>query len=111
MFVNTIDEILQTDAKTKQIYLGSYAYDEIPRIDIFPSCMIINTQTRSEPGEHWLACYFDKQRNAYFFDSYGQSPLYYKLDLFLRNNSKKIFYNKKKLQGLLPYYGFYCIFF
>lgn len=111
MLENTIDEILRTDIRTKQIYLGSYAFDEVPKVDSFPSCLIINTHPRSKPGEHWLACYFDIKHQAYFFDSYGQKPSYYKLDSYLNKNSNKIFYNSKKIQGILPYCGFYCIFF
>ncbi len=111
MYENTIDEIMQKDTKARELYLGSFAFDELPKINKFPSCLIINTQPRTKPGEHWLACYFDKYKNSYFFDSYGQSPLIYKLDTFLKNNSNNIYYNKSKIQGLQPYCGFYCIFF
>lgn len=84
MYENTIDEIMQKDTKARELYLGSFAFDELPKINKFPSCLIINTQPRTKPGEHWLACYFDKYKNSYFFDSYGQSPLIYKLDTFLK---------------------------
>ena len=111
MYENTIDEILNTDSITKNIYLGSFAFDELPKIVKFPSCMIINTEPRAKEGEHWLACYFDINKKAYFFDSYGNNPLFYKLDEYFKENSNKIFYNAQKIQGILPYCGFYCIFY
>lgn len=111
MYENTIDEILETDSVTQKLYLGSFAFDELPKITQFPSCLIINTQPRSKQGEHWLACYFDDKKNSYFFDSYGNDPSYYKLGNFLKTNSNNIFFNNKKIQGILPYCGFYCIFF
>lgn len=73
--------------------------------------MIINTEPRTKEGEHWLACYFDNNKKAYFFDSYGNNPSFYKLDEYLKKNSNKIFYNSQKIQGILPYCGFYCIFY
>ena len=111
MYEYTIDEILFTDSITKDLYLGSFAFDEITKISKFPSCMIINTEPRTENGEHWLACYFDNNKNAFFFDSYGNKPSFYKLDEYLKKNSTKIFYNCHKIQGFLPYCGFYCIFY
>jgi hypothetical protein len=111
MYEITIDEILETDLETKKFYIGSFAYDEKPKIDTYPSCFILNTEPRTKSGQHWLAFYFDENKNSYFFDSYGNDPSFYKVEDYLKTNSIKIFYNKKKIQGLLPYCGFYCIFF
>ena len=111
MYETTINEILNTDKITRKIYLGCYAIDELTKINKFPSCLIINSEPRTKSGEHWLACYLDSHKNVYFFDSYGKEPSFYKLDKFLKNNSLKIFYNTKRIQGILPYCGLYCIFF
>jgi len=111
MYENTIDEILTTDKISNNYYLGSFAFDELPEITKFPSCLIINTEPRTQSGEHWLACYFDKKKIAFFFDSYGHKPSMYKLDSYLRKNSFKIYYNKRKIQGILPYCGFYSVLF
>ncbi len=56
MYENTIDEILTTDKISNNYYLGSFAFDELPKITKFPSCLIINTEPRTQSGEHWLAC-------------------------------------------------------
>ena len=111
MYEDTIDKILQTDSRTKRVYLGTFAFDELPIINKYPTCLIINTEPRSKSGEHWLACYFDANKNSYFFDSYGQRPSFYNIETFLKNNSIAIYYSNRKIQGILPYCGFYCIFF
>ena len=111
MYENTINEILSRDSTTRHMFIGTFSYDEIPIVTEYPSCMVFNTEPRSEAGEHWLACYFDEQKNSYFFDSYGNDPTFYELDDYLVKNSNKIYYNRLKIQGLLPYCGFYCIFF
>ena len=37
----------------------------------FPFSYIINSEPNSEPGEHWIAVYFDKHGLGKYFDSYG----------------------------------------
>ena len=111
MYENTINEILCTDTVTKNYFIGTFAFDELPTITKYPSCLVFNTEPRNKSGEHWLAIYFNSNKNSYFFDSYGQSPSFYKIDKYLQQNSAQVYYNKIKIQGLLPYCGFYCIFF
>ena len=77
MFENTIEKILTTDNITSKIFLGAFAYNELPKKFNLPACFIANTQPRNQPGEHWLAFYYDAKGICYFFDSYGQTPYYY----------------------------------
>jgi hypothetical protein len=111
MYEQTIDNILQTDKNTNEIYLGTFAFNEKPAIRNYPTCFILNTKPRSMEGEHWLAFYFDKSKTCYFFDSYGNKPCFFKLQSYITKNSKNCFYNSKRLQGFEPYCGLYSIFF
>ena len=54
-----IDKILNSNNQTKNIFIGVFARDELPRPKSYPCCFIINTAKRSHPGKHWLAVYID----------------------------------------------------
>jgi len=110
MFENTIEDILEKDPITKDIFKGVYARDELPNpIKSYPNCFIFNNKPRSNAGEHWLAVFFNSDKTCYFFDSYGMNPSFYGLTNYLKSNCKKINYNQKRLQGDSDLCGFYCI--
>jgi len=105
-----INKIMKKDAYTKNIYLGTLPIDKLPKKVGYPSCIVINNQKSTEPGEHWIAIYFDKQGNGEFFDSFGNPPNYYNLQKYLKNNCLNFDYNKKKLQSDYSLYcGYYCV--
>lgn len=108
-----INCIMKNYRDCKKIYLGTFAYDELPsKIKSYPSCMIVNNQQKNKPGEHWVAIYFDKSKRATFFDSYGLSAKDYNLEQFLQNNSTSYRNNRKIFQSFLSEYcGYYCVFF
>ena len=60
-----IDKIMNTDEYTKNINLGTNPIDRLPKKVLFASCIIINNQTSKEPGEHWIAIYFDKKEKIF----------------------------------------------
>lgn len=107
-----IESIINCDKFSQNKWLGVFAFDKLPKIDIYPSCLILNTDKSKDPGSHWLAIYFSKSRTAEFFDSFGQQPDYFELDEYLRENSNKIIYNDVTIQGLgSNYCGLYSILF
>ena len=67
------------------------------------------------PGEHWVAMFFNNQRSAEFFDSYGLHPIVYGLTDFLDSHSSSWTYNSKTLQSLISevcgHYTMYYILF
>jgi hypothetical protein len=71
MFENTLNEVLFIDNFTKNIYLGTFARDELPPNPKYPSCFIFNTSPRIMRGAHWLCLFYDKNGCCDFFDSYG----------------------------------------
>ena len=107
-----INEILKNDKFTKKIFYGALAIDKLPKKVRYPSCLIINNQSSEKQGEHWLAIFFNKKKEAIFFDSFGLSPVNYNLDTFLIKFSKKYTFDNKKIQSFFSTYcGYYCILF
>ena len=64
MFSTTIISILSKDEKTKICFKGVFARDQLPKINEYPSCLILNTHGKGKP-EHWLAIYFDSNKHSY----------------------------------------------
>lgn len=92
------------------------AADQLPKISIrqFPCVFIVNTDSSTEPGKHWVAFYFDEYKNGEFFDSYGNTPQSYNRRFlnFLRQNALSYRYNDKKLQNdYSDVCGQYCVYF
>lgn len=104
-----LERILKKDKYTKNIFLGVFSRDYIPKNVKYPCCFIINTDPSTKPGEHWLAFYYDKKGFCYFFDSYGLHPKFYNLHTYLTKTSRGWTYNTKRLQSLnSKACGFYC---
>jgi len=111
MFEQTIESIINQDEQSKNIFKGVFARNELPHIENYPTALIFNTQDRNMDGEHWLAVYFDSFNLCYFFDSYGQNPCYYGVTNYLKEYSRIINYNQKRIQGNSEYCGLYSILF
>ncbi len=111
MYENTIRAVLSKDIFTRKCFLNVYARDELPSKVNYPSCFVLNTETRDKEGKHWIAIHYDENGTCYFFDSYGLPPSYYNMEQYIKKTSTKFTWNMKRLQGQLPYCGFYCIFF
>ena len=55
-----IEHLLKKDLKSKAIFKKVCALDQLEK-PTFPSAYVINSDPSSEPGEHWVAVYFDKR--------------------------------------------------
>ena len=71
------------------------------KIPTFPSAYVINSDPSSEPGEHWVAVYFDKRGRGECFDSYRLSPIGWSvLKSYMDTYSLSAWiYNRKTLQA------------
>lgn len=105
--------ILESHKNTSKYFLGVFARDEIPINVKYPSCFIINTHNRNQPGEHWLAFYVCQNGDVEFFDPIGIPPSFYNLNKYLEIISRgKIKYTMKRIQGYFSNYcGIYCVYF
>lgn len=108
-----IANILSHYKYTRGLFCGVYARDRVPvQPPRYPCCFILNTDSASKEGEHWLAIFYDQDGNAEFFDSYGQHPSQYRLESYLEQTSRGWTYNKKQLQHYFSIYcGHYCCLF
>ena len=50
---------------------GVFMRDTLPRQPLSVECGIINLNTSSQRGSHWV-CYYRNKSNRIYFDSYGQ---------------------------------------
>ena len=117
MALNTlqIDAILRGNVYTKKHYYGtlpSCRAVQLPKKRQF--AFITNVDDHSSGGSHWTA-WFSKSGHAYFFDSFGRSPLdpsfpHVYRDILL--NFKSFSYFKRQIQSKDSYTcGYFCIHF
>jgi hypothetical protein len=109
-----INEILENDKISKNDFIGVYSRDKIPKFTKmdFPCSLVVNTDTSKQPGTHWLAVYYDKNGNCYFFDSMAFSPQFYNLDNVLLKHAKSLVYSTFPIQSYYSdFCGLYCVLF
>ena len=112
MFTDSIDCLLSKTYHGDQVpakFQRVFAADKIPLpLHEFPAAFVANTDPTGEPGEHWVAC-FQKARFSplEFFDSYGQDPSRFSLDL--RPPIEKS--NKQLQSHNTDVCGHYCVYF
>ena len=107
-------QLLEIIGKDPQIncFLGVYARDQLPLVLLYPACFIVNTDTSDMSGEHWLAVYYDENKQADFFDSYGNNPKLFGLDRYLNKTSSSWKFNQVQLQSVKSHVcGYYCALF
>lgn len=111
--MNTIEltEFLTCEPVTMPFFLGVFAFDEKPLPPLQDKyCFCLNTETKSNPGLHWLAIYVERGVGT-FFDSYGHDPFFYNL-IDLNVYAKDWYYNHIAVQYPLSITcGLHCIFF
>ena len=101
MNTREIDNILRADERTS--YKGTFPWDKCPKLN--NGSYVINTDCSHRPGQHWVA-YHVRNGRVEFFDSYGNSPSYFRV---LPDADK---HNGKRLQGLLSTTcGHYCVYY
>ena len=107
-----IERLLKKDLKTKNIFKKVCALDQLEK-PTFPSAYVINSDPSSEPGEHWVAVYFDKRGRGEYFDNYRLPPTLVGLESYMDAYSLSGWiYNRKTLQAYFSSFcGHYCVYF
>ena len=90
---------------------GVFPLNKLPQALRAPSNFIVNTDTYSSPGEHWLAVSYQKGGIVYVFDPFG---FYYPPLLKMYANKLRrvvpVIFNRIQYQGLVEQTcGLYCI--
>jgi hypothetical protein len=107
-----ISKLLRKDKVANKYFYGVYPIDMLPNINFIPASLVLNTDPSYLPGAHWIAVYIDRNRECFFFDSFGYHPSIYKVEKYLRTISTSITYNKSQIQSLASETcGLYCIYF
>ena len=123
-----IEKLLWANSWTHKQFLGCFAADQLPaKFEKFPCCLIINLDTRNNPGSHWVAAYIKNESKCYYFDSYGPlnclNPSYIKPKPYcitgpnsniynFLNSFKSVTTNKSIYQSInSSKCGHYCIYF
>jgi hypothetical protein len=109
-----IETMLQEDKQTKLVFDRVYAKDALPtrKYKNFPKAVIANTHASHQPGEHWVAFYFENRGEGEYFDSFGLPPVHNKFVQFLNKNAgrKCWTFNTMCLQSLNSRTcGLYCL--
>src|SRR5436190_24340797 len=108
----TSTEQLFNKLKFIKSFLGVFPKDCLPKPNTYPVSLIMNTDPQSKPGEHWVAIYFDSEKHALYFDSYGFPPLNIEFKNYLNENSIQWTYNRQMIQGYNTYTcGEFCVLF
>lgn len=78
-------------------FRGVYMRDNLPKNKPWKNeCMVINHDSTDRPGTHWT-CYVKKNKNVFYFDSYGKLAPPLELLRYL-GSIFKIHYNYKQYQ-------------
>ena len=88
--------------------MGVFARNQLPNLnkERQPFALVLNTDSRSKPGQHWLALFGPKEGPIKIFDSFGLHPSSYGLAYNLPT------YSLIQLQSAFSAWcGHYCIFF
>ena len=99
-----LSTITGTHYHTRSQYCGAYAVDMLPNrklIDRYPQFYYLNTGTLKSGGKHWTLAYFiNHYADAIWFDSLGQKPEFYHINLkrFLITPSKHYVRNTTAVQ-------------
>jgi hypothetical protein len=81
-------------------FLGVFSSDMLPTKLKFPVGLIINTAPSTNPGDHWVSIYITKNRDGFYFDSFGMPPKVPSIIKFLKKNCKTLDYSTKQIQHL-----------
>src|SRR5882757_8853239 len=110
MYSSQIANTLLSDPYMAPYFSGVFPSDKLPSKVSYPSMFVANTDPAHKKGQHWVACVFDRQGNAEYFDSYGKAPWNVDLFKFVVGNGSSYTLNETELQGVLSdVCGQYCI--
>jgi len=66
-----IDHFLTRNSVTKPYYQGCYPANKLPDSLQHPHSMVVNFDSASKPGTHWVALFSPFKGHVDYFDSYG----------------------------------------
>jgi hypothetical protein len=90
-------------------FRGVFARDQLVPLKK-PFAVVVNTDSGSEPGEHWVAIYAPASGHCEYFDPMGWPPAHPQLLRYLNQLTPKFVYCCQPVQGIgSDKCGHYCI--
>ena len=106
-----IERSLRSEASTRDVFVGAFASNTLPKNKEFPGAYIANTQPSHQNGEHWVAFYCTEKKIE-CFDSFGANPAMYSKDLASWLDDEHQIVQKETIQSNnATTCGQYCMFF
>ncbi|SRR5260221_370210 len=104
-----IERLLKSDPKCRDVFLGTFPRDRLPKTLSKPSLMICNTDPHDQPGQHWIVIYFRDVEYGEYFDSFGRLPER-TFQIYLNKHCRNWIFNDRQLQSLISRFcGHYCV--
>ena len=75
MNASEIEDALHSNRFAREYLVGVFAADQLPTKE-FPGAYIVNTDTSSQPGQHWVA-FSTTEEGTECFDSFAENPSTY----------------------------------
>ena len=109
MNTDEIEKVICQDPSAEAIFGGVYARDQLPKSIKYPAAMVWNTDPANQPGEHWVATYFNEDGMGEYFDSYGlEPPTCFKR--YMEKHSRQWIWNQVLLQDIwTSACGHFCV--
>ena len=57
---------INKDSYARRYFVGVFPRNRLPAINTYPASLILNTDPSGRPGEHWVAIYFNKEKEQNF---------------------------------------------
>ena len=93
--------VLRARVATRDIKVISS--DRLPslRMSTYPKGFIVNNQSSYQKGQHWVAIWLENPSQGEFFDSFGETPLYYgkQFQNFMKCHVTRYIHNTVQLQN------------
>lgn len=90
---------LESQLRGTPLFIGVFACDALPTHVQAPATLIVNTDSSSEPGEHWVAIHLLGDERADFFCPFGFPPLIGPMQTFLHRHGRRgLRYNQCTMQ-------------
>lgn len=109
-------QFLRSDWRTNRYFAGVFPCDRLPRGSFgredWPCCLVINTDSATEGGEHWVGVYIDAWGEGIYFDSYGWEPIDPRIIDFLERSTRTWYCNTQTIQS--PWSekcAYFCLYF
>lgn len=77
------ERVVDSYFKGYKEYKGTFPRDKIPNTRARPAYFVINTDSKYEPGEHWVTIVLLENKKGLYFNPFGFPPLHEDLQKFM----------------------------